>query len=87
MPTYSLYDEFLNLVILSSNDLAAATKCILCVVGQSSVTFNFDSKQIMRGIVAWAPGNSEKPLVELDYARKTLALDGVEQKFIDLEVL
>ena len=41
----------------------------------------------MRGIVAWAPEDAELALLELDYSRKTLALEGVPRKLLDLEVL
>ena len=41
----------------------------------------------MRGIVAWAPENPELALLEIDYSRKTLALDGVPRMLLQLEVL
>lgn len=56
-------------------------------MGAASVTFNMSDKSITRGFVAWTPASAEKPLLELDYARKTLTLDGVRVTFLDLEVL
>ena len=84
MNSYSFTTKFCWVQV---TDRVYSCELFSCVVGPASVTFNLNCKRVMRGIVAWAPEDAELALLELDYSRKTLALEGVPRKLLDLEVL